>query len=108
MAATQIQNPETAPMPDRRGQVPADGAPADGAPGSGAFAGGEAGGGALAGGAPADRAPAGRIPGGLASVDRRPDLAGTLRPLAIDIGIPLGTYYLLRDAFGVSCGSPWR
>src|SRR5262252_3310222 len=33
---------------------------------------------------------------------RRPDLAGTLRPLAIDIGIPLGTFYLLRDAFGVS------
>ena len=35
-------------------------------------------------------------------MDRRPDLAGTLRPLAIDVGIPLGTYYLLRDAFGVS------
>ena len=42
--------------------------------------------------APADRARAGR----------HPDLAATLRPLVIDIGIPLGTYYLLRDAFGVS------
>jgi hypothetical protein len=37
-----------------------------------------------------------------ARVGRRPGLAGTLRPLAIDVGIPLGTYYLLRDALGVS------
>ena len=37
-----------------------------------------------------------------APADRRPDLAGALRPLVIDVGIPLGTYYLLRDGFGVS------
>src|SRR5262245_54889572 len=72
MAATQTQNRETAPMPGHRGQAPADRARATRAP--------------------ADRARAGR----------RPDLAATLRPLVIDIGIPLGTYYLLRDAFGVS------
>jgi hypothetical protein len=57
MAATQIQNPETAPVPGHRGRAPGD---------------------------------------------RRPGLARALRPLAIDVGIPLGTYYLLRDAFGVS------
>ena len=39
---------------------------------------------------------------GRARVDRRPDLATSLRPLLIDVGIPVGTYYLLRDAFGVS------
>src|SRR5215831_2107636 len=77
MAATQTQYPETAPMPGHRGQMPTGGTPEDGAP--------------------ADRAPADRAPAG-----RRPDLARTLRPLAIDIGIPVGTYYLLRDAFGVS------
>ena len=27
----------------------------------------------------------------------RPGLAAALRPLVIDVGIPLGTYYLLRD-----------
>jgi hypothetical protein len=31
-----------------------------------------------------------------------PGLVAALRPLAIDIAIPLGTYYLLRDAFGLS------
>src|SRR5215475_13138869 len=70
--ATQTQDPGTAPMPGHRDHVPPDGAHADAAP--------------------ADGAPVGR----------RPDLAGTLRPLAIDIGIPVGTYYLLRDAFGAS------
>jgi len=29
-------------------------------------------------------------------------VATALRPLLIDVGIPLGTYYLLRNAFGVS------
>jgi hypothetical protein len=97
MAATQTQNPETAPMPGNRGQAPADGAPAPGAATDGAATDG-----AAADGAPTDRAAAGRAPAGRAPGDRRPDLAGALRPLAIDIGIPVGTYYLLRDAFGLS------
>ena len=54
------------------------------------------------GSAPAGSAPAGSAPAGRVPADRRPDLAGALRPLVIDVGIPLGTYYLLRDAFGVS------
>jgi hypothetical protein len=29
-------------------------------------------------------------------------MATALRPLLIDVGVPLGTYYLLRDAFGLS------
>jgi hypothetical protein len=29
-------------------------------------------------------------------------MAAALRPLMIDIGIPLGSYFLLRDAFGLS------
>ena len=29
-------------------------------------------------------------------------MAAALRPLLIDVGIPVGTYYLLRNAFGVS------
>ena len=41
-------------------------------------------------------------PGGPESTDRGPDLATALRPLLIDVGVPLGTYYLLRNAFGVS------
>jgi hypothetical protein len=112
MAATLIQNPETAPVPGRRGQVPADSAPpgsalaggqaAERGPAGGAPAGSAPVGGEAADRAPADRALTGRAPSDRASVDRRPDLAGTLRPLAIDVGIPLGTYYLLRDAFGVS------
>ena len=36
------------------------------------------------------------------SADRRFDMVAALRPLLIDIGIPVGTYYLLRNAFGVS------
>ncbi|HKA95291.1 MAG TPA: VC0807 family protein [Streptosporangiaceae bacterium] len=82
MAATQTQNPETAPMPGHRGQPPAGRAPA--------------------GPAPAGPAPAGPAPAGRAPADGRPDIAAALRPLVIDIGIPVGTYYLLRDGFGVS------
>src|SRR5215470_6211404 len=72
MAATQPQNPRTAPMPAHQGH------------------------------APAGHAPTGHTPARHALADQRPGLATTLRPLAIDVGIPLATYYLLRDAFGVS------
>src|SRR5215468_5535219 len=41
-------------------------------------------------------------PEGPGPTSRGPDMAAALRPLLIDIGIPLGTYYLLRNAFGVS------
>jgi hypothetical protein len=41
-------------------------------------------------------------PAGPGSAGRRPGIAAALRPLLIDIGIPVGTYYLLRDAFGLS------
>jgi len=51
---------------------------------------------------PADREPAGRAPAGRAPADRRPGVAASLLPLLIDVGIPVGTYYLLRDALGVS------
>jgi hypothetical protein len=43
-----------------------------------------------------DQAPAGHTPAD------RPDLVAALRPLVIDLGIPVGSYYLLRDAFGLS------
>ena len=46
--------------------------------------------------------PHGQAPASPGSVDRRPDIAAALRPLLIDVGIPLGTYYLLRNAFGLS------
>jgi hypothetical protein len=46
--------------------------------------------------------PRGRSPAGPGSADRRRDLAAALRPLLIDVGIPVGVYYLLRTAFGVS------
>jgi hypothetical protein len=46
--------------------------------------------------------PAGQASTGHAAGGRRPGLAAALRPLVIDVGIPLGTYYLLRGAFGVS------
>src|SRR5215470_19947484 len=39
---------------------------------------------------------------GPGSADRRRDLAVALRPLLLDVGIPIGTYYLLRNAFDVS------
>src|SRR6266550_1665668 len=87
MAATQTQNPQTAPRPGRPGQAPAGRASA---------------GRASAGRASAGSVPAGSVLAGRAPADQRPDLAGALRPLVIDVGIPLGTYYLLRDGFGVS------
>jgi hypothetical protein len=46
--------------------------------------------------------PHGQAPAGPGSPDHRPDIAAALRPLLIDVGIPIGTYYLLRNAFGVS------
>ena len=46
--------------------------------------------------------PHGQTPAGPGSADNRPDIASALRPLLIDVGIPVGTYYLLRNAFGVS------
>jgi len=46
--------------------------------------------------------PQSQVPAGPGSADRRHGLAAALRPLLIDVGIPLGTYYLLRNAFGVS------
>jgi hypothetical protein len=69
---TQTQNTATAPAPGPSGQ------------------------------APEGPCSPGRAPEGPGSAGRGPDLAAALRPLLIDIGIPLGTYYLLRDAFGVS------
>jgi hypothetical protein len=49
--------------------------------------------------------PPARHPRGDASPDQRAERAQTLRTLrdlAIDLGIPLGSYYLLRDGFGLS------
>jgi hypothetical protein len=46
--------------------------------------------------------PQGQAPAGPGSAGHRPDIAAALRPLLIDVGIPVGTYYLLRNAFGVS------
>ena len=72
MAATQAQHPETAPMSGLEAQ------------------------------ASVGRAGPAR-PAGPGAVDRRrPDMATALKPLLIDVGIPVGTYYLLRDVFGVS------
>jgi hypothetical protein len=46
----------------------------------------------------------GRAAGGPASGGRAPgtSLGAALRPLVIDVGIPLATYYLLHGAFGLS------
>src|SRR5215813_991705 len=74
VTATQTQNPEVPPMPGQPGQP---GQP--GPPGS-----------------------RGRASTGSRSADRRSDMVAALRPLLIDVGIPVGTYYLLRNAFGVS------
>src|SRR6266513_969684 len=49
---------------------------------------------------PGTQAPIG--PAGPGSAGRRAEMAAALRPLLIDVGIPVGTYYLLRDAFGLS------
>jgi hypothetical protein len=46
--------------------------------------------------------PQGQAPAGPGSADRRHDRAAALRPLLIDVGIPIGIFYLLRNAFGVS------
>ena len=37
-----------------------------------------------------------------AAPDHRADLLTSLRPLAIDVGVPLGSFYLLHDVFGLS------
>jgi hypothetical protein len=42
-----------------------------------------------------------QAPPSRAPVDR-PGVTATLRPLVLDIGVPVGTYFLLRDGFGVS------
>src|SRR6266576_3874906 len=102
MAATQTQNPQTAPRPGRPGQAPAGRASAGRASAGRASAGRASAGRASAGRASAGSVPAGSVLAGRAPADQRPDLAGALRPLVIDVGIPLGTYYLLRDGFGVS------
>src|SRR5579871_356438 len=70
---TATQDRETAPMTGPQVQAPADHAGSAG-PGS-----------------------AGPRPAG-----RRSGPAAALRPLLVDVGIPVGTYYLLRDALGVS------
>ena len=46
--------------------------------------------------------PQGQAPADPGPADRRRDLAAALRPLMLDVGIPVGTYYLMRDAFGLS------
>ena len=47
------------------------------------------------------QAPAPGGPAGPGSADRRPGTAAALRPLLIlDVGLPLGTYYLLRRGMG--------
>ena len=46
--------------------------------------------------------PQGQAPADPGPADRRRDLATVLRPLLLDIGIPVGSYYVLRNAFGVS------
>src|SRR5215813_12733929 len=86
MTVTQTQRRETGPMPGPHAQAPVSG-PEARASVSG----------------PEARASVGHAgPAGPGSADRRSDLAAALRPLLIDIGIPVGTYYLLRDAFGLS------
>jgi hypothetical protein len=48
------------------------------------------------GGSPASPAPGSREPG------RGGEMAAALRPLAVDVGVPLVSYYLLHGAFGLS------
>jgi hypothetical protein len=43
-----------------------------------------------------------QAPGGDAPAGQRADMTAALRPLLVDVGIPVGSYYLLRDAFGLS------
>jgi hypothetical protein len=63
----------------------------------------------LTGEGPAHPAPAVRVPPGAGPATqsgREPghggEVAAALRPLAIDVGVPLGSYYLLHGAFGLS------
>src|SRR5262245_28972920 len=104
MTVTQSQNPGTAPAPGPANPGTAPGpanpgtAPGPANPGT---APGPANPGTNPGTAPGP-GPAGRAPAGHAPADGRPGLAAALRPLAIDVGVPLGAYYLLRDALGVS------
>jgi hypothetical protein len=63
----------------------------------------------LTGEGPARPAPAVRVPPGpepASQAGREPgrggEVAAALRPLAIDVGVPLGSYYLLHEAFGLS------
>ena len=74
MAPTQTQHREMAPAPGLQAQAPAHHAD------------------------PADHAGT----AGPGSSGQRPGIGKALRPLLIDVGIPVGTYYLLRDAFGLS------
>jgi hypothetical protein len=107
-----IEHPGTALMPSSA--VPSSGghgitgpAPADHGtrPAPAGNAVGPAPAGNAAGPAPASNG-AGSSPGGNASdpapAGRGSGLATALRPLLIDVGVPLGSYYLLHNAFGVS------
>jgi hypothetical protein len=86
MTVTQAQCRETDPTPGQRGQAPVPGPQAQAPVPS-----------------PEAQAPAGQAgPAGPGPADRRSDLAAALRPLLIDVGIPVGTYFLLRGAFGLS------
>src|SRR5262245_39414832 len=80
MTATAAQHHETVPMSGPRAQAPTDHADHADHAGHAGTAG----------------------PAGPGTADRRRDIAAALRPLLIDIGIPVGTYYLLRDAFGLN------
>src|SRR5215472_5779277 len=95
MTVTQTQRRETGQIPGPQAQAPACGAQAQ-APVSGPKAQ------ASVSGLAAQAAAGHAGPAGHGSADRRSDLAAALRPLLIDIGIPVGSYYLLRDAFGLS------
>ena len=50
-----------------------------------------------------NRSPSGSAgPAELPARSRGADVASALRPLAIDVAVPLGSYYLLHAAFGLS------
>src|SRR5262249_41490510 len=104
MTVTQTQRRETGPMPGPHAQAPVSGpearASVSGPEARASVSGPEA---RASVSGPEARASAGHAgPAGPGSADRRSDLAAALRPLLIAIGIPVGTYYLLRDAFGLS------
>src|ERR1700729_167217 len=44
----------------------------------------------------------GASPEAVGSAPTPADMARGLRPLLLDVGVPLGSFYLLRDAFGLS------